>query len=376
MSGEEREAAIARSHRALVAGGATILVVAGLKLAAPILVPVAFALFLGVLSQPLLQSLLKRGVPAPLAVFFTMLVLAAVATLFVLLLLGSLGELREVGPTYYAQFQERISFTLEWWEGKGIRILEWVPEKYRRPDAIVELAGGTVKGLLNLATQITIVLLTLVFILMEAAALPRKLARLPAEYREVLLRVSPVSQELQRYLLIKVAMSLAIGLAAGFWVGALGVEFPVLCGILAFACHFIPNVGALIAAAPAMALAFVQFDLTKSFAVLAGYLVIGTVLGNLVEPTLLGKRLGMSTLVVFLSLIFWGWLWGPVGMLLSVPLTGTIKILLERSESFSWLATLLDSSNPRGAAPAGAAAAGEGAPSAKTLGETPLSDRS
>jgi predicted PurR-regulated permease PerM len=352
MGEPEREAAIAQSHRALVAAGAAILVIAGLKLGAPVLVPVAFALFLGVLSQPLLQGLLRRSVPAPLAVFITMLVLAAVAALFVLLLLGSLGELREVGPSYYAQFQERISFTLDWWEAKGIRVLEWVPEKYRRPEAIVELAGGTVKGLVMLVSQITIVLLTLVFILVEAAALPGKLERLPAHYREIILRVSPVSQELQRYLLIKVAMSLAIGCAAGLWVGALGVEFPVLCGIIAFACHFIPNVGAILAAAPAMALAFVQFDLTKAFAVLVGYLVIGTVLGNLVEPTLLGKRLGMSTLVVFLSLLFWGWLWGPVGMLLSVPLTGTIKILLERSESFAWLATLLDSSNPRGTVPA------------------------
>ena len=372
MTGAEREAAIARSHRALVAAGAFILVIAGLKLAAPILVPIAFALFLGVLSQPLLQAQLGRGVPVPVAVFVTMLVLAAVAAVFVLLLLGSLSELREAGPVYYAQFQERISYTVDWWKEKGISILEWAPAKYRRPEAIVEFAGKAIKEILGLASQLTIVVLTLIFMLVEAAALPRKLERLPPAYRTLLLRVSPVSRELQRYLLIKTAMSLAIGLSVGLFLALLRVDFVILCGIIAFACHFIPNVGALIAAAPAMALAFVQFDLAKAFVVLAGYLVIGGILGNLLEPALLGRRLGMSTLVVFLSLLFWGWLWGPVGMLLSVPLTGTIKILLERSESFAWVATLLDSTNPRSTG-AGAAAAPQPAPAAGPAGR--LSDR-
>ena len=347
MTGAEREAATAKSHRALIAAGAGILIVAGLKLAAPILVPIAFALFLGVLSQPLLQAMLARRVPVVIAVFFTMFVLAAIAAVFVLLLLGSLGELREAGPVYYTQFQERISYTLDWWNEKGISIRDWLPAKYFGPEPVVEFAGKAIKEILGLASQLTIVVLTLIFMLVEAAALPQKLERLPPAYRAFLMRASPVSRELQRYLLIKTSMSLAIGLAAGLYLAFLGVDFPVLCGIVAFACHFIPNVGALLAAAPAMALAFVQYDLAKAFVVLLGYLLIGTILGNLLEPALLGRRLGMSTLVVFLSLLFWGWLWGPVGMLLSVPLTGTIKILLERSEAFGWVAILLDSSKPR-----------------------------
>ena len=147
-------------------------------------------------------------------------------------------------------------------------------------------------------------------------------------------------------------MSIAIGLTAGAWVALLGIDFAVLCGMIAFACHFVPNVGALIAAVPPMLLAFVQFDLAKSFTVFLGYLVIGMVLGNILEPALLGRRLGMSTLVVWLSLLFWGWLWGPVGMLLSVPLTGVVKILLERSAAYRWLAILLDAGSPRRVPPA------------------------
>jgi AI-2 transport protein TqsA len=319
------------------------IVVAGLKLAAPILVPVAFALFLAVLASPLMHLLVRRRWPAFLAVLVTMLLLAAVAMLFVLLFLGTLGELRDVGPHYYQQLESRISYTVEWWQAKGISILDWVPAKWRQPETLAELAGGTVKGLLHLFSQTMIVLLTLVFILFEALVVQRKLARLPHHLREPLSRFGAVSRELQRYLLIKTAMSAVIALAIGLWVGLLGVDFPVLCALVAFACHFIPNVGAVLAAAPAMLLAFIQFDLIQALVVGLGYLVIGTLLGNLAEPALLGRRLGMSTLVVFLSLIFWGWLWGPVGMLLSVPLTVTIKILLERSATWGWVAILLDS---------------------------------
>ena len=322
---------------------AGVLVVAGLKLAAPVLVPVAFALFLAVLAMPLVRWLVDRRWPAILAVLVTMLLLAAVASLFVVLFLGSIGELRDVGPHYYAQMNERISYTVDWWQAKGISILDWVPAKWRAPETLADLAGGTVKSLLHLFSQTMIVLLTLVFILFEALVVPRKLARLPLRLREPLSRFGAVSRELQRYLLIKTLMSALIAVAVGLWVGLLGVDFPVLCALVAFACHFIPNIGAVLAAAPAMVFAFIQFDLIQALVVGLGYLVIGTLLGNLAEPALLGRRLGMSTLVVFLSLIFWGWLWGPVGMLLSVPLTVTIKILLERSTAWGWVAILLDS---------------------------------
>jgi predicted PurR-regulated permease PerM len=322
---------------------AGVVVVAGLKLGAPFLVPLAFSLFLAILAMPLLRWLVARRWPAFLAVLVTMLLLAAVLALFVLLFLGSVGELREVGPHYYAQLDERLSYTVDWWQAKGIAILDWVPLKWRQPQTLAELAGGTVKGLLHLLSQTTIVLLTLVFILFEALVVPRKLARLPAHLREPLLRFSAVSQELQRYLLIKTAMSALIAIVIGLWVALLGVDFPVLLALVAFVCHFIPNIGAVLAAAPAMLFAFIQYDLVQALVVGVGYLVVGTLLGNLAEPALLGRRLGMSTLVVFLSLLFWGWLWGPVGMLLSVPLTVTIKILLERSATWGWVAILLDS---------------------------------
>lgn len=334
------------SLRLLTGLAATVIVIAGLRAAEPVLAPIAFSLFLALLAHPLFRGLRVRGLPTGFAVLVTMTALGIVFSGFTLLLLGSLGEFREVGPHYYATLQERFAYTVEWWAGKGIVILDWIPPKWQRPEAIVGLASGTVKGAVALLSATTVVVLTLVFLLFEAAQMPQKLERLPERVRERIERFAHVSSELQRYLLIKTAMSAVIGLAAGLWVAFLGVDFPVLCGLIAFACHFIPNVGALLAGLPPVLIAFVQYDPAKSLAVAIGYAVLGTLLGNLLEPALMGRRLGLSPLVVFVSLVVWGWLWGPVGMFLSVPLTMSLKILLQSSDELRWMAVLLGGGTP------------------------------
>ncbi len=136
-------------------------------------------------------------------------------------------------------------------------------------------------------------------------------------------------------------VSLATGLLAGFMLWALDVDYFVLWGVVAFMLNYIPNIGSIIAAVPPVLLALITQGPLVAGIIAGGYLVINTVMGNIVEPKFMGKGLGLSTLVVFLSLIFWGWLMGTVGMLLSVPLTMIVKIALETSQEGRWLATLL-----------------------------------
>jgi predicted PurR-regulated permease PerM len=336
--------------RTLYGLAAVVVVLAGLKLGAPILVPIALALFLALLSLPLFRALVGRRVPIWLASLITVLVLLAGIAVFVVLILGSLAELRVTGPAYYRTLQERVAYTFEWWQAKGVAIESFVPPRWRDPQTIAALAGATVRGILALVSETTIVLLLLVFLLGESAAFPARLARMPARVRGSFRRFGNVSRELQRYLLVKTAMSAAVGVAAGAWVAWLDVEFAVLWGLIAFGCHFIPNVGAFLAAVPAMLVAIVQYDLGKAVAIAIGYFVIGLLLGNLAEPALLGRRLGLSTLAVFVSLLVWGWLWGPVGMFLSVPLTMGVRILLAEGGEWSWAAGLLDS-RPGGGPP-------------------------
>jgi len=140
----------------------------------------------------------------------------------------------------------------------------------------------------------------------------------------------------------------------------LGLEFPVLLGLIGFVLNYIPTVGSILAALPALFLSLVQFTSLGHFLMVAGgYLAVNMVFGNLIEPNLMGKRLGLSTLVVILSLVFWAWVWGPVGALLAVPLTMIVKIMLENTEDLRWVAILLDKSPPPlGAHPAVAGPSG------------------
>jgi predicted PurR-regulated permease PerM len=156
-------------------------------------------------------------------------------------------------------------------------------------------------------------------------------------------RFSKAAREIQKYLGLKTAISAVTGLLIGAWVAVLGLDFALTWGFLAFLLNFIPNIGSIIAAAPAVLLALVQLGLAKAILVAAGFVVVNVVLGNLVEPQLMGRTLGMSTLVIFLSLVFWGWLWGPVGMFLSVPLTMILKIGMENSRDLKPVAIMLDS---------------------------------
>ena len=143
---------------------------------------------------------------------------------------------------------------------------------------------------------------------------------------------------------VKTATSLATGLILGTWVWILGVNFPVLWGLLAFLLNYIPNIGSLLAAVPPLTVGLIQpgGGVTLLILVAIGYGVANIVIGNFVEPRLMGQRLGLSTLVVFLSLVFWAFVWGGIGMLLAVPLTMVVKILLEDTEDFRWVAVLLD----------------------------------
>ena len=148
-------------------------------------------------------------------------------------------------------------------------------------------------------------------------------------------------ESFNRYLALKTLFSLATGVVIGIWLAVLGVDFALLWGLLAFLLNFVPNIGSIIAAIPAIFLAFIQLGWGPALLTCLGYIVVNVVFGSILEPKFMGRRLGLSTLVVFLSLVFWGWVLGPVGMVLSVPLTMIVKIAMESNEDTRWIAILL-----------------------------------
>lgn len=325
-----------------------VVVVAGLKLAAPILLPSSLALFLTILSLPVLIFLRHRKVPAGLAIGITVMVTVAIFGLLILLASQSIPQLQTQLPRYAAQLQVvQAEWTASIEEHTGLPLSEYVTGDLFNPAAVVELAGAAVGRIAQFLSSTFLVFLILVFMLGEALAFPQKFRYLVGGEDAQEGQMAVVVAEIQTYLGIKTVISLATGLILGAWCYVMGLDFPVLLGLVAFVLNYIPTVGSIIAAAPALALSVILHG-TPGHALLVafGYFAVNTVFGNILEPNLMGRRLGLSTLVVILSLLFWGWIWGPIGALLSVPLTVVVKIWLENTDDLRWIAVLLDKAPP------------------------------
>jgi predicted PurR-regulated permease PerM len=302
----------------------TVVVVAGMKAAAPILLPFFLALFLAILILPLVRWLTQRNIPAPVAV--TVSVLAEVAVIN-----SWTDQARDVGLPVESLILSDIINT----------------------SSLFAIFGSTLQRLASFFSYAFLVVLLMLFILQEASVFPDKVKAMAVRPNTDFRRYGPILQDVQRYLGIKSLVSLATGIILGLWCWIMGLDFPVLLGIVAFLLNFVPTIGSVLAGIPAVILALIQFGFGHALAVGAGYAVVNTVLGNIIEPNLMGRRLGLSTLVVLLSLVFWGWLWGPVGMILSVPLTMVLKIWLENTDDFRWIGILLDKNVPLAATPSG-----------------------
>ena len=336
-----------QGHRYLLAAASVIIVIAGLRAAASLILPVLLAGFLTILSLPVLRWLRDHRVPVFAAVLLT--VLAAVAMLAVMSLLVSmaLADAGASAPVYLEQLQLSAANARD--RLRASPLAEYVSDEQLDPaslvDVLVRTFGGVIRGtVLGVATMISyslLIMLALVFMLAEACSFSDKLHRLRAYLNINAEQFRQIAEEMQHYLWIKTAVSLATGLLIFLWTWLSGLDFPLFWGLLAFVLNYIPTIGSFLAGAPAVILALVQHGAGVGSVVALGYISVNVVLGNLVEPRMLGVRFRLSTLVVFLSLLFWGFVWGPLGMLLSVPLTRSILIVLEQTGDFRWVPVLL-----------------------------------
>ncbi len=330
-----------RPGQSLLIIASLMIITAGLKAAGDMLTPLLVALFFSVLCIPPMMRLKKQGVPDGLAIALV-IVAAIVGVLGITAIIaGSLSGFDAKIPEYQAALNGRFTSLTTWLQQQGIQIDSNSISSHLSTGAIFDLIKNVATELLGALSQILLVLLTMIFILVEASNMPNKLRRAINDPRADLKSWAEAMEQVQKYVAIKAQVSLVTGLLATGLTAALGVDFPLLWGLIAFFFNFIPNIGSVIAAIPPMLLALVQFGNTSAAIVGIGYFAINMIMGNLIEPRLMGRRLGLSTLVVFLSLIFWNWVWGPVGMVLSVPLTVIVKILLEHSEQFRGVAVML-----------------------------------
>lgn len=327
--------------RSLIVSSALVIVVAGMKVAAPILVPFLLSVFISVIVAPPFFWLKSRKVPDVLAVLVVICLVIAIG-LFVIAMVGtSVDDFQNQLPFYQDRLIEETQGLINWAKGKGMDVPgERVLEAFN-PGVAMKMAAGMLSGLGGVMTNAFLILLTVVFILMEASSFPVKVRASVRNPEASIEKFESFLGTVQKYMAIKTWISLATGMVIVLWLSVLGVDYPLLWGLLAFLFNYVPNIGSIIASVPAVLLAFVQLGGTGAVLAGAGYVAVNIVMGNVVEPRVMGRGLGLSTLVVFLSLVFWGWLLGLVGMLLAVPLTMTVKIALESSAETRHIALLL-----------------------------------
>ena len=313
-----------------------IVIAAGIRATSGLLIPLVLALFLAVITFPLVERL-QRAVHRVVAVVITMLTVLAMLVGPGMLIATAIRQFTRATPEYEAQLRKIILASYAWLQQRNVDASHFAP--LIDPSFIFGFVVMTLSGVVTLLSFVFLVVLISAFVLAEAADVAsRRPHVLPPQLRGVIVQVA---RQMQIWLWVKTIISLLTGLVAGLWVWIMGIEFALLWGLVAFILNYIPNFGSLVAALPPALLALIQSGPLAAVIVLIGYVVINIALGSVMEPYLMGRQIGLSPLVVLLSVIAWGWLWGPVGMLLAVPITMTLKFVLETSDESRWVAALL-----------------------------------
>lgn len=325
---------------------ALVVIIGGLKLGANLLVPLILSLFIAVTCTAPVHWLHQLGLGRRMAVLVTLLVVGVLVVLLGSLLASSITTFMETMPDLEEQLLAQYYL-----------LISWAPQisGYLQPSSIsrwldissfAQFIPTVLEGIGILLSQSAIIMLLVGFMLFETLHFRSKVAQALDNPAPSLRRFKEFSYNLKRYLAVKTLLSIVTGALIFLACVIIGVGYPLLWAMLAFCLNYIPNIGSILAAIPAVLLTLVMPDggLWEAGLLAGAYLVINFTVGNLIEPRVMGHTLGLSTLVAFLSLVVWGWILGPVGMLLSVPLTMTLKIALDSHPETRWLARMLEGS--------------------------------
>ena len=325
----------------LVKIAALIIIITGVIYARSIVTPFLLALFISIICAQPISWLEKRKIPRGLALVMVILGLITLFSGFAFLIGGTFSSFTSNASKYESTLTTISNSFIQYLNSKGLNIPQDQLSNFIQPARILEFTAGVVNELLNMMGNTFLIFLIILFILMESGSFVVKAKSILSGSGDSINYFSTILKNIRHYLAIKTLICLLTGILIYLAMLILGVDYPLMWALIAALMNYIPNIGSIIAAFPAVLFALVQLGLSGALWTLGSFLLVNNVLGNFIEPRIMGKGLGLSTLVVFLSLIFWGFILGTVGMFLSVPLTMTIKIILEQNTGTRWLAILL-----------------------------------
>ena len=337
---------VSRFNNGLVAVAALFVVIAGLRQAQPIVVPFLLSAFIAIICAPPVAWLERKRMPTGLAIAIVAGFMCVVGVLVVTFVSASVNDFIGQLPYYEMRLKEETGALIILGEKLGLTMPSSSVRDLLDPGLAMKMVGNLFTGLGGVLTNTFLIVLTVIFILLELSSFSGKWKQAFASgpSRDVgasSQSIREIAEGIQRYLAIKTAVSVLTGLAVALAMWIIGVDYPLLWGLVTFMLNFVPNIGSVIAAIPAVLLAWIQLGVFEASMVTAVFVVVNVVVGNVIEPRMMGRGMGLSTLVVFVSLVFWGWALGQVGMLLSVPLTMAIRIALQTVEETRWIAVLL-----------------------------------
>lgn len=342
MSSEQRQRMLARPRQALILVASVVIVIAGMRAASSLLLTALIALFITIMVIPLLRKLQRIGVPTLASIAIVMLSVLSTLAAFGVVLTRSIQDTLLTLAAHPSTFDETLSSVTAALNRAGIAVTRDGLAEVIANAGLMDKIGPLAGQLLSLMTNVVFVTVMVGFMLAESSGLHRKLDLALGSLEERRRHFTGAITRVRRYVWIKSLVSIATGVLAGVSCWIAGVEAPLLWGLIAFGLNYIPMLGSLIAAIPPVLLALDSSPLVAA-GLAAAYIAINIVMAEIVEPHVLADRIGLSPAVILLSLLFWGWVFGAIGMLLAVPFTMILFAYCDYRDDLRWLAMLLSS---------------------------------
>jgi AI-2 transport protein TqsA len=321
--------------------GLAVLLVVVMEAMGSILKPFFIAIFLSILVYPAVALLIRFKVPRFVAYFIVFAAIIGIIYFLGVLVSINVSAFAERLPFYEARLTTITEQAIElirhlmsfdrWGLTKGIDLSAIDPFQYISIPKITSYVGASLGSVFNIVGEIFVILIFMVFILMEVDRIPARVTWAYGEENapEILAVADDINVSVMKYLWVKTLINITVGFLTGLVLGIGGIDFYILWGIIAFVLNYIPYVGSLFAVGFPFLMALIQISPLGALVILLCLAAVHFALGNFIEPKVMGRELNLSPLVVLIALAFWGWLWGFIGMVLAIPITATIKIVME-----------------------------------------------
>lgn len=318
-----------------------VVVIAGMKAANSLIAPFLMAIFVAIIFAPSLFWLERKGIPHSLSVLIVLTVIGLIGTLIVIWLSNSLSELSSILPGYKSKLAILYAQFRGWLANWSIKLPDAQALNILNPESLVKLFNSLLNSLSGLIGDALIVFIAVLFLMIDIIHVPKKLRSIFAVPEQSMPHLVKFSDTVIRYLALKSITSVMTAACVALLLWYFNYDFIALWAVLAFLLNFIPYLGSALAAAAPIVIGLIDHSGITAIWVAIGYVAINILIGQIIETRIVGTSLNLSSFVVFASLTFWGWVLGPVGMFLSIPLTMLLLIGLQSNENTRRYAALL-----------------------------------